>query len=305
MVRTAGAAALSEAYNECQRVAREHPENFPVASWLLPKALRPHVAVIYTFARIADDFADEPGRSPAERLELLNEWGRMVRSTPIVTEEPARAESSQLSPPEAASARQGVFAALAHTRQQFALPIEPFEDLLSAFRQDVTTSRYETWRDVSDYCRRSANPVGRLVLRLFGYQDPELDRQSDAMCTALQLTNFWQDFAVDWQRGRLYLPAEEWRAAGASLADLDAGRLTPAWQTALARAAERTRGLFETGRPVADGVAGRLRYELRVTWLGGVRILERLERGEFDVFRRRPSLGWRDALVIAWRTARW
>ncbi len=305
MVRTAGLAALSEAYNECQRIAREHPENFPVASWLLPKALRPHVAVIYTFARIADDFADEPGRERDERLELLDEWGRMLRSPVIAAETPARAESFPRSTSTTASTGKDVFAALAHTRQQFALPIEPFEDLLSAFRQDVTTGRYETWGDVLNYCRRSANPVGRLVLRLFGYHDPELDRQSDAVCTALQLTNFWQDFAIDWRRGRLYLPAEEWRAAGASLADLDAGRLTPAWQTALARAAERTRALFESGRPIADGVAGRLRYELRATWLGGVRILERLERGEFNVFRRRPSLGLRDALVITWRIARW
>ena len=161
-----------------------------------------------------------------------------------------------------------VFAALAHTREQFGLPIELFEDLLSAFRQDVTTTRYETWRDVLDYCRRSANPVGRLVLRLFGYNDPHLDRCSDAVCTALQLTNFWQDFAIDWGRGRLYLPAEEWRAAGASLAELDARRVTPAWQLALARANARTHLLFEKGKPIVDDVTGRLRYELRATWLG-------------------------------------
>jgi squalene synthase HpnC len=304
MVSTAGVAALSEAYNECERIAREHPENFPVASWLLPAALRPHVAAIYTFARIADDFADEQGREPAERLALLDEWGRMLRSTANASDGCARVEPgrSHLKP---AAERTNVFAALAHTRRQFALPIEPFEDLLSAFRQDVTTSRYETWSEVLHYCRRSANPVGRLILRLFGYDDAELDRYSDAVCTALQLTNFWQDFAIDWHRGRLYLPAEEWRGAGAALAALDAGRLTPAWQTALARAGERTRALFAAGRPVADGVAGRLRYELRATWLGGVRVLDRLERGHFDVFRRRPSLGWRDALVIAWRTARW
>lgn len=281
-------AALSDAYKECQRLAREHPENFPVASWLLPKPLRPHVAAIYTFARTADDFADEPGREPEERLELLDGWQRMLQATAI---------SSPRS--------HGVFTALAHTRSEFALPLQPFEDLLSAFRQDVTVTRYETWDEVFDYCRRSANPVGRLMLRLFGYDRADLDRCSDDVCTALQLTNFWQDFAIDWQRGRLYVPAEEWRAAGASLDDLSAGRLTPAWRQALAAAAARTRGLFDRGRPVADGVEGRLRYELRATWLGGTRILERLERDGFDVFRHRPSLRTTDAMVIAWRTLRW
>jgi phytoene synthase len=158
---------------------------------------------------------------------------------------------------------------------------------------------------VLDYCRRSANPVGRLVLRLFDYNEPELDRYSDAVCTALQLTNFWQDFAIDWSRDRLYLPAEEWCRIGASTADLDAGRITEPWQTALGRAAARTRQLFAEGRPIADHVRGRLRYELRATWLGGTRILERVERADFDVVNHRPALRLPDGLVIAWRTVRW
>jgi squalene synthase HpnC len=297
--------SLSEAYAACERLAREHPENFPVASWLLPQGVRPHVAAIYAFARTADDFADEPGREAAERLELLDQWGRLLKSSGGVAKRNLppffvgrdKQQSEELS--------LGLFAALAHTRQQFGLPIDLFEDLLSAFRQDVTTTRYETWSDVFDYCRRSANPVGRLVLRLCGYNNPDLDRYSDAVCTALQLTNFWQDFAIDWGRGRLYLPAQEWRAAGASLADLDAGGITPAWQSALGRATARTRAFFETGKPIADEVTGRLRYELRATWLGGVRILDRLERDGFDVVGHRPSLGFSDAMVIAWRVARW
>ncbi len=286
--------ALSDAYTDCQRLAREHPENFPVASWLLPKELRPHVAAIYAFARTADDFADEPGREAAERLQLLNQWGRLLKASEA---------TDNHHQPDAFPLR--LFAALAHTRQQFGLPIELFEDLLSAFRQDVTTTRYETWADVLDYCRRSANPVGRLVLRLFGYDDAILDRHSDAVCSALQLTNFWQDLIIDWRRGRLYLPAEEWRASGASLADLDTGRITPAWQSALARAHARTRLLFEEGKPLADRVTGRLRYELRATWLGGTRILERLDRDGFDVVNHRPSLGFTDAMVIAWRVIKW
>jgi squalene synthase HpnC len=294
MVSTERLAALSDAYKECQQLAKQHPENFPVASWLLPRTLRPHVAAIYSFARTADDFADEPGRDTSERLHLLDEWGRRLRATDLGLE-------ARGSGPES----KAVFAALAHTRREFNLPIEPFQDLLSAFRQDVTTTRYETWNDVFDYCRRSANPVGRLVLRLFGYDSPELDRYSDAVCTALQLTNFWQDFMIDWTRGRLYLPTEEWRATGAATADLDAGRITPPWQAALKHAAARTRQLFHEGRPIADHVHGRLRYELRATWLGGMRILDRVERVNFDVVNHRPTLRLPDGLVIAWKTVSW
>ncbi len=198
-----------------------------------------------------------------------------------------------------------IFLALHETMRRFDLPVSLFDDLLSAFRQDITTTRYESWEAVMDYCRRSANPVGRLVLRLSGYQDAALDAASDAVCTALQLTNFWQDLAIDWSRGRLYVPAETWRRHGADPATLDAGRMTPAWAAALGDCGARTRALFAAGRPVCDGVAGRLRYELRATWLGGTRILDRLERARYDVFTARPSLGKSDALVIAWGALPW
>jgi squalene synthase HpnC len=270
-------------YAECERLASEHPENFPVASLLLPKHVRPHVAAIYAFARTADDIADEPGREPAERLALLDECGRLLRTgggTPM-------------------------FDALASTRAMHNLPLAPFEDLLSAFRQDVVKTRYESWDEVFDYCRRSANPVGRLVLRLFGSSDAALDRYSDAVCTALQLTNFWQDFAIDWSRGRLYLPADEWRATGAEFRDLDNRTISHPWRLALRRAAARTRDLFDAGRPIADGVGGRLRLELRATWLGGVHILNRIEAVDFDVVNQRPSLRFGDGLVIAWKTMLW
>jgi len=160
---------------------------------------------------------------------------------------------------------------------------------------------------VFDYCRRSANPVGRLVLRIAGYRaDEVLDRSSDALCTALQLTNFWQDLAVDWSRGRLYVPEEIWRAHDADVASLDAKHMTSQWKAALADCGARTRALFERGRPVCDGVSGRLRYELRATWLGGTRILDRLEGAGYDVFRSdRPKLGASDALVIACGTLLW
>jgi squalene synthase HpnC len=182
-----------------------------------------------------------------------------------------------------------------------------FEDLLSAFRQDVTTTRYESWTDVLDYCRRSANPVGRLVLRVAGYDNPRLDAASDAVCTALQLTNFWQDLERDWSIGRLYVPGDDRARAGAHESALDAGHLTPEWRNVMALMLRRTRELFADGRSVCDGVTGRLRWELRVTWLGGSRILDKLERVDFDVFHRRPTLGARDlpALIrdaLLWQT---
>jgi squalene synthase HpnC len=180
-----------------------------------------------------------------------------------------------------------------------------FHDLLSAFRQDVTTKRYETWEDLLDYCRRSANPVGRLVLRVAGRDRVSLDEASDAVCSALQLTNFWQDLEIDWGRGRLYVPASVWREAGAREADLAGASLTPEWRTAIAQAAGYTRRLFDRGRAVCDGVEGRLRYELRATWLGGTRILDKLEASRFDPYARRPKLSWTDAPVILWRAVAW
>ncbi len=187
----------------------------------------------------------------------------------------------------------------------FKLPVQLFDDLLDAFTQDVTTTRYSTWADVLDYCRRSANPVGRLVLRLSGYNSDALDRASDAVCTALQLTNFWQDLAIDWERGRLYVPEEIWRRHNADPSSLSGKQMTPAWAAALRDCGDRTRSLFQDGRPVCDGVSGRLRYELRATWLGGTRILDRLDRSGFDVFTARPKLGTADALVIAFGTLLW
>jgi squalene synthase HpnC len=180
-----------------------------------------------------------------------------------------------------------------------------FTDLLDAFRQDVTITRYQTWASLLDYCRRSANPVGRLVLRIAGHDDPTLDAESDAVCTALQLTNFWQDLAVDWRRGRLYVPLEDRDRAGAREADLDRGLITAEWQASLGVVAERTRVLFDAGRPVCDAVTGRLRWELRLTWLGATRILDRLEAGRFDVFNHRPSLRAADGPPLIWGAIRW
>jgi phytoene/squalene synthetase len=167
------------------------------------------------------------------------------------------------------------------------------------------TTRYASWCDVLDYCRRSADPVGRLVLRIAGYRDDRLDRSSDALCTALQLTNFWQDLGADWRRGRLYVPAEALQAAGASEDALHGDRLTDSWARAIEACVAFTRERFTDGRAVCDGVFGRLRVELRVTWLGGMRILERVERERLELLHHRPTLGAVDAPLIAWRAVRW
>ena len=290
---------LQQAYRACEREARRHYENFPVASVLVARHMRPHIAAVYAFARAADDFADEGERTVAERCRLLDGWAARLRDcvqhdrlgAPAADGEPAHAPL--------------IFLALGATIRACALPPALFEDLLSAFRQDVTIWRYDTWGDLLDYCRRSANPVGRLVLRIAGDVDDRMDRQSDAMCTALQLTNFWLDLGIDYARGRVYVPAEEMRAHGASTEDLAAPHLNGAWQQTLGAAVARTRVLFDLGRPLCDEVRGRLRYELRATWLGGVRILDRLESSACDPLRLRPRLTMRDAPALAWQAVTW
>ena len=286
---------LARAYAACESLARSHYENFPVASRLLPAAMRPHVAAVYAYARVADDIADEGSQPPDERLKLLDGWQRRLHAAVAV---------------EAASApphdhEDLIVVALAHSIRTLDLPLALFDDLLSAFGQDTMTTRYASWRDVFDYCRRSANPIGRLVLRIAGVRNEGLDRSSDALCTALQLTNFWQDFGRDWRAGRLYVPREVATACGATETDLRDGRLTEAWSRALAACVAVTSERFDRGRAVCDGIAGRLRYELRLTWLGGRRILERVDRLRHNLLTERPSLGPTDVPVLLWRVVRW
>ena len=292
-------AQVADAYAACARDARRHYENFPVASWLLPRAARPHVAAVYAFARAADDFADEGSLAPAERHRLLDSWRDRLHHAASDTR-PGPAPQ-----PGEPAHTVAIFLAVGETIRACALPVALFDDLLSAFRQDVDVTRYSTWADVLDYCRRSANPVGRLVLRIAGRPTTQLDRWSDDVCTALQLTNFWQDLGRDHARGRVYLPREEQHASGAREEDLAEGRITPAWQAALASAVLRTRALFDSGRPICDAFHGRMRYELRATWLGGTRILDRVVAARFDVVHRRPVLGVRDAPWFAWKLLAW
>jgi len=283
---------LEAAYAYCERLAQSHYENFPVASRLLPARMRPHIAALYAFARLADDMADEGHRPAADRLADLEGWD-------------ARLSSIAAGAAPSAGPHAEVFVALRATIDACRLPPSLLHDLISAFRQDVTVTRYATWDDLLDYCRRSANPVGRLVLRVAGYDRADLDAASDAVCTALQLTNFWQDLEIDWKKGRIYLPAATRDDARAREEDLAARRMTAEWRRALGEAVARTRRLFRAGVPVADGVRGRLRWELRATWLGGTRILDKLEAADYDVFTRRPALTRADVPPILWHTLFW
>jgi phytoene synthase len=292
-VPTTAAGSLEQAYAACEALARSHYENFPVASRLLPKDMRPHIAAVYAFARRADDMADEGDAAASDRRAALDGWLRRLHAA---VESPAG---------EASTVDEQMLTATANSIRTLSLPLQLFDDLVSAFAQDTTTTRYASWDDVVDYCRRSANPVGRLVLRIAGCRDAALDRSSDALCTALQLTNFWQDFGRDWHAGRLYVPRDVQRLEAADESQLSGQRMTDGWSRAIERCVAFTRERFAEGRSVCDGVRGRLRAELRFTWLGGSRILERVEQGRFMLLYRRPALGAADLPVLFWRAAMW
>src|SRR5262245_12715446 len=257
--------------------------------------MRPHVAAVYAFARIADDIADEGSEPPANRQARLLAWQQLLHYS---------GPADQFDRP-AASRYYLMMTALGHTIRSLDLPLSLFDDLVSAFGQDITTNRYLSWSDVFDYCRRSANPVGRLVLRIAGYRDGTLDRSSDAFCTALQLTNFWQDFGRDWRAGRLYVPFEVALKTGARETDLAADRWTTNWIAAMEACIATTRELFDRGRFVCDEVRGRLRFELRMTWHGGVCVLERVNRARDRLLEHRPTLRGSDVPRLLWRAARW
>ena len=288
------ATVLAQAYEACEALARSHYENFPVASALLPRPMRPHIAAIYAFARTADDMADEGDAPGADRRAALDAWERRLH---------AAVESPAWSP--SGTRDDLILAAAAASIRTLNLPLALFDNLISAFGQDTMTHRYASWADVFDYCRRSANPIGRLVLRIAGYRDEALDRSSDALCTALQLTNFWQDFGRDWRAGRLYVPRDVQRATGADESQLGGGTMTGPWAHALEQCISVTRERFADGRAVCDGVRGRLRAELRFTWLGGSRILDRVERGRFALVDRRPTLRLADVPLLTWRALAW
>ena len=261
-----------------------HYENFPVASRLVPARLRPAVVAIYRFARTADDLADEGDAAPAQRIEALNEFDRALDAI-------ERGETPALEP----------FPALAAAIRAHALPLSPLRDLLSAFRQDVTTTRYRTYTELLDYCRRSANPVGRLLLALYEIQAPASLAASDAVCTGLQLTNFWQDVAVDWAKGRVYLPQEDLVRFGVTESAIAGSNADERWRTLLAFETARARALLVSGRPLVRALPLRLALELSAVIAGGRRILDRIDRVGGDVFRYRPTLGALDWAHVGFR----
>lgn len=264
-----------------------HYENFPVASRVGPPALRAAISAIYAFARGADDIADEGDDSQTVRLAGLDRYAAMLDQI-----EHARERGTDPVDP--------TFAALAAAIRRHALPITPFRELLSAFRQDVTQTRYRDFDQLLDYCRRSANPIGRLLLHLYGVTDAIELRRADAICTGLQLTNFWQDVSLDWTKGRVYLPADDMATFGVGERDIADGIVDLRWQRLISFEVARTREMLRSGRPLARALPLRARVELKMVVAGGLRILRAIDRAQGDVFRHRPVLRRRDwAMMLA------
>jgi squalene synthase HpnC len=265
----------------------DHYENFPVASVLMPARLRPAVEAIYAFARSADDLADEGSATVVMRLDALADYERSVD----------RIENGG----EPGSA---MFRRLAQVVEDYRLPLSPLRDLLSAFKQDVTTTRYPSFDALLDYCRRSANPVGTLMLHLYGAADAENLRDSDAICSALQLINFWQDVAIDWQKQRIYIPQDDMARFGVTETHLMEARVDDPWRHLMRFQVDRARALILAGAPLTLRLPGRIGWELRLVVQGGLRILEKIEAVDYDVFRQRPQLRASDWLRMFWRALR-
>ncbi len=281
----ATAPSLAEARAYCERLAKTHYENFSVATWFLPKRLRQHFYNVYAYCRISDDLGDEVG-DPQQSLELLNQW------------------ETELNSCYAGSPKHPVFVALAETVQQCGIPKHEFSDLLIAFRQDQTVTRFETFDDVLGYCRYSANPVGHLVLYLCGYNDVERQQLSDYTCTALQLANFWQDVFVDYGKGRIYLPLEDLRRFGVTGEDIAQRRATPQFIAMMEFEVERAREWFERGLPLIKKVDRELAVDLELFSRGGQEILRAIERQGFDVLHSRPVISkTRKLMLVARATA--
>jgi squalene synthase HpnC len=259
----------AEAYTRW--LATHHYENFHVVSWLLPKRLHQDFYNVYSYCRWADDLGDEMGDT-AESLRLLTWWREGLQAM------------------YAGQATHPVFVALGGTVKRYAIPQQPFEDLIRAFEQDQTVTRYRNWEELFGYCRCSANPVGRLVLYLCGYSDAERQRLSDATCTALQLANFWQDVTVDWEKGRVYIPLEVLDRHGSSVEEIGAKRATPGFVAAMREVVDRARALFLDGLPLSGMVDRRLAVDIELFSRGGMRVLDKIAAQGYDVLSRRPAI---------------
>jgi squalene synthase HpnC len=280
----AQAPSLSAAQEYCRRLARSHYENFSVASWFLPPRLRQHFFNVYAYCRISDDLGDEVG-DPAASLRLLDQWEMELHAC------------------YAGSPRHPVFVALAETVRGFDIPKQPFRDLLTAFRQDQTVTRFPVFQDVLNYCRNSANPVGHLVLYLCGYRDSERQALSDFTCTALQLANFWQDVSDDYGKGRIYLPLEDLSRFRVTEPDIRERRNTAAFCQLMQFEVSRARDWFARGLPLIKQVDKQLAVDLELFSRGGQEILNAIERQDFRVLGRRPSISKSRKLALVARAA--
>lgn len=278
------APSLEEARAYCQRLARSHYENFSVATWFLPARLRQHFFNVYAYCRISDDLGDEVGDA-RQSLLLLDQW------------------QTELDACFAGAPRHPVVVALQETVRACSIPRQPFADLLKAFRQDQSVTRYESFADLLGYCRYSADPVGRLVLYVCGYSDEERQRLSDCTCTALQLANFWQDVALDYQKGRIYLPLEDLRRFRVSEEDIAARRATPEFVELMRFEVERAREWFERGLPLVKMVGHELAIDIELFSRGGQEILKAIERQGFDVLQQRPAISKSRKLSLVLKAA--
>lgn len=282
---------INSSFKYCEEIAKGHYENFPVASYLLPKEKRKYVYAIYAFARVADDFADEDGIEGGvpKRLALLDEWNDKLKDC----------YNGKTYDP--------IFIALGKTVEDYKIPVKPLEDLLRAFRQDVTKQRYETFDEVLDYCTCSANPVGRLVLMIFGCHDEEFFKYSDKICTALQLTNFWQDVEVDLRKDRIYIPIEDLDGFGYTVKEFELKQYNAKFKELMRFEVERTEKLFNEGKKLLDLTANdentrKLSKELKLTWLGGTTILKKIKEIDYNVLTSRPQITGFDKLKIFLRS---
>lgn len=271
---------LEKIYDESLNFASGHYENFPVASVIVPKKLRKHIAVIYRFAREADDIADEGSLPADKRLVLLDNYEDCF----------IRAMSH--------SYENSFWQALNSTIENMNLTPDLFTDLLSAFKQDVVKKRYCEFSEIADYCRRSANPVGRLLLELFGYREARLFEYSDNICSALQLANFYQDVSADLAKGRIYIPLAEMEEYGYSEYEFSGRSFNASFRRLMAFQVQRASEMFRAGRPLVPNLAGRLKYEIKWTIGGGEKILEKITKIDYNVFKERPVLNKSDFIGI-------
>lgn len=273
--------SLEASFRFCENLAKSHYENFPIG-WFIPKATRKYVFAIYAFARTADDFSDEESFKN-QRSDRLDEYESFLDQA--IAGHP---------PPD-----QPVFMAIAHTLEKTGISPQLLKDLLMAFRLDITKKRYRNYQELESYCVYSANPIGRIVLMLFGYQDPELLRLSDRICTGIQLVNHWQDIGIDLMKDRVYLPEEDLERFGYGYEDLQQRRVNDAFRSLMRFEVARTRSLFFEGKPLLQALHRRLRCQVSIMWKGPMKILDRIEAKDFDVFHSRPTLSKRELLSLS------